>query len=173
MHRHATCVLWLCGMRFSQLLVHCHLTCTGAGIATSSKPLSQKRSLEDLMSGGPVSGTGPSAALGSSSDTVSIGFGSGSGSLPSTGFGGSAFRPSSSPWPPAPAGAKKQKTGLTEQSSNATANAQLCAVAPATQAAAAEGRSDKAASGAALPAFLQPANVTTAYGKEASSAHKG
>ena len=160
-------------MKVSQLLVDCHLTCAGAGIATSSKPLPQKRSLEDLMSGGPVSGTDSLAAFGSSG-TVSIGFGSGSGSsLTSTGFGGSALRPSNSPWPPATAGAKKQKTGLTEQSSNATASGQSCAAAPASQISAAQARPDKAASAAALPAFLQPANVTAAYGKQASSPHKG
>ena len=123
------------------------------------------------MSGGPVHGTDTPAAFGSSTSTVSIGFGSGS--LPVTGLGGSAIRPSSSPWPPAPAGAKKQKTGLTEKSSNATGSRQSCAVAPASQTVALEGSLDKTASASALPAFLQPANVTAAYGKEASSTHKG
>ena len=125
------------------------------------------------MSGGLVSGTALPAAFGSSSGTVSIGFGSGSGSHPATGFAGSALRPSNSPWPPAPAGVKKQKTGLTEKSSSATANGQSCAVMPASQTSMVEDSSDKAATVAALPAFLQPANVTAAYGKEASSAQKG
>ena len=125
------------------------------------------------MSGGPVSGTARPAAFGSSSSTGTVSIGFGSGSHSATGFGGSALRPVSSPWPPAPAGAKKQKTGLTEKSSNATASGQSCAVAPASQTVATEGVSGKTASAAALPAFLQPANVTAAYGKEASPTHKG
>ena len=121
------------------------------------------------MSGGPVSSTDPSSAFGSSSGTVSVGFGSGS--LPVTGFGGSALRPANSPWPPASFGVKKQKTGLTEKSSNATASGQSCAVGnvPDRQTSATEGSSDKTASVAVLPAFLRPANVTAAYGNESSA----
>lgn len=125
------------------------------------------------MSGGPVSSTGASAAFGSSSGTVSIGFGGGS--LPATGFGGNVLGTANSPWPPAPAGAKKQKTGLAEKSNNAAATGQVCAVGTVSdnQTAVLEGSSDKTASAAAsasrLPAFLQPANVTAAYANETTS----
>lgn len=111
------------------------------------------------MSGGPVSSTGASSIFGSSSGTVSTGFGGSS--VPATGLGGNIPGASNSPWLPAPAGAKKQKTELAEKSSNA---------APINvsdnQTTVLIGSSDKTMSAAALPAFLQPANVTAAYGNE-------
>lgn len=118
------------------------------------------------MSGGPVSSTGASPAFGSSNGTVSIGFGEAS--LPATGFGGNILGASNSPWPPAPAAAKKQKTGLAEKSSNAAAaSEQVCSGgAVSGQTTVLEGSSDTSVSAAALPAFLQPANVTAAYGNE-------
>ncbi|KAL3135061.1 hypothetical protein ABBQ32_008006 [Trebouxia sp. C0010 RCD-2024] len=140
-----------------------------AGGTNLSKPVPQKRSLEDLMSGGPVSSTGALPAFGSSNGTVSIGF-SGA-SLPATGFDGNILGASNSPWPPAPAAAKKQKTGLAEKSSNAApASGQVCAGAVSVgHTTVLEGSSDTSASAAALPAFLQPASVTAAYGNETMS----
>lgn len=113
----------------------------------------QKRSLEDLMSGGATSGFG-----GNISGTTSIGFGSSSSGVASSGIGANAPLSFSSPWPPAPAAAaaaKRQKTGLTEKSTNDMASEQAGIKNPGVQ--------NK------LPAFLQPANVAAAYGNTSSS----
>jgi len=104
------------------------------------------------MSGGATSGFGSNT-----SGATSIGFGSSSGTA-SPGFGATALRPANSPWPPVPAAAaaaKRQKTGLTEKSTNDMASEQA-------------GVKDSGVQNK-LPAFLQPANVAAAYGSTSSS----
>ncbi len=105
------------------------------------------------MSGGATTGFGSNT-----NGTTSIGFGSSSSSgTASSGVGATALRPANSPWPPAPtaAAAKRQKTGLTEKSTNDMASEQA-------------GVKDSGVQNK-LPAFLQPANVAAAYGSTSSS----
>ena len=128
--------------------------CLTAGPSALPAPVAapQKRSLEDLMSGGATTGFGSNT-----SGTTSIGFGSNSCGTAGSGFGATALRPTNSPWPPAPtaAAAKRQKTGLTEKSTNYMASEQA-------------GVKDSGVQNK-LPAFLQPANVAAAYGSTSSS----
>ena len=102
------------------------------------------------MSGGATSGFGTNT-----SGTTSIGFGSSSSGTASSGFGAAALRPA----PAAAAAAKRQKTGLTEKSTNDMASEQAGVKDPGVQ--------NK------LPAFLQPANVAAAYGSTSSSKAAG
>lgn len=129
------------------------LTSGSAGPSALPAPVAapQKRSLEDLMSGGATTGFGSNTG-----GTTSIGFGSSSTANP--GFGVTALRPANSPWPLVPAvaaAAKRQKTGLTEKSTNDMASEQA-------------GVKDSGVQNK-LPAFLQPANVAAAYGSTSSS----
>jgi len=130
--------------------------CLTAGPSALPAPVAapQKRSLEDLMSGGATTGFGSIT-----SGRTSIGFGSNSSGTAGSGFGATALRPTNSPWPPAPtaaaAAAKRQKTGLTEKSTNDMASEQA-------------GVKDSGVQNK-LPAFLQPANVAAAYGSTSSS----
>lgn len=126
------------------------ISCVGPSALPAPVAAPQKRSLEDLMSGGATSGFGINT-----SGTTSIGFGSSGTASP--GFGATALRPSNSPWPPAPtaAPAKRQKTELTEKSTNDMASEQAGVKESGVQ--------NK------LPAFLQPANVAAAYGSTSSS----
>ena len=128
----------------------------------------QKRSLEDLMNGGAVSGAQSSSMFGSSNGITSIGFGSSSSSNKDTnniGFGADSIDKhqmpvqhiANSPWAAAAAVSKKPKTELTEKSTNTViSNATLASAKPA-------------AATTTLPAFLQPANVTATYGAQAAS----
>ena len=103
------------------------------------------------MSGGATTGFGSNTG-----GTTSIGFGSSITAYP--GFGATALRPANSPWAQVPAiaaAAKRQKTGLTEKSTNDMASEQA-------------GVEDSGVQNK-LPAFLQPANVAAAYGSTSSS----
>lgn len=140
-----------------------------AGTTSQHKPLPQKRSLEDLMGGGPVSATGALPVFTRSNPSSSMGFdGNSSGT---TGAVATALQTSNSPWPHIPAGLKKQKTGLAEQSQNAAASGQLPVSASMTSAAQtdAQGKIGNAANKSALPAFLQPSSVSATYGSESAN----
>ncbi|DBA78663.1 hypothetical protein WJX77_011361 [Trebouxia sp. C0004] len=122
----------------------------GPSVLPAPVAATQKRSLEELISGGATSGFGSNTG-----GTTSKGFASSGTASP--GFGATALRPSNSPWPPAltaAAAAKRQKTELTEES-NGMASEQAGVNNP--------GVPNK------LPAFLQPANVAAAYGSTSSS----
>ena len=129
-------------------------SCVSAGPSALPAPVAaQKRSLEDLMSGGATSGFGSNT-----SGTTSIGFGSSSSGATRPGSGAAALRTFNNPWPPAPtaaAAAKRQKTELTEKSTNDMASEQA-------------GVKDSGVQNK-LPAFLQPANVAATYGSTPSS----
>ena len=141
-------------------------SCLNAGPSTvpPARAGPQKRSLEDLMNGGAVNGAEPASGFGSSVSTTSIGFGSSASSVTtSIGFGSSAsgssqmppLRASNAPWPPVPSVSKRLKTEFAEKSTNSktTEQGQAAAVkAPAAK--------------PALPAFLQPGNVTATYGAQ-------
>ena len=129
-------------------------SCVSAGPSALPAPVAaQKRSLEDLMSGGATSGFGSNT-----SGTTSIGFGSSSSGATRPGFGAAALRTFNNPWPPAPtaaAAAKRQKTELTEKSTNGMASEQA-------------GVKDSGVQNKPS-AFLQPANVAATYGSTPSS----
>lgn len=114
----------------------------GPGTLPGVKTGSQKRSLEDLMSGGAVNSAGTHTVFGGSSTT-------------SIGFGAAALQPCKSPWPTAPAASKKQKTELMEQSANSMAAEQAGAKLPVEQ--------------VKLPVFLQAASVAATYGAHTTS----
>ena len=135
-----------------------------AGASNQHKPLPQKRSLEDLMSGGPVSASAALPLFPSSNASSSMGFSSGSSAT--AGPVGTALQPSNSPWPLGSGGVKKQKAGLAEQSQNGAASGQPLASASSTgdAHADAQGKLRNAANKTALPAFLQPSSVTATYG---------
>ena len=142
----------------------CHST-AGPSTAPPARAGPQKRSLEELMNGGAVNGAEASTGFGSSAGTTSIGFGSSaSAGTTSTGFGSSAsgssqippLRSSNTPWPPAPSLSKRPKTEFAEKSTNSN-QAEQAQSAAATKTPAAKH---------ALPAFLQPANVTATYGAQ-------
>lgn len=121
----------------------------GSHAGQASRPAAQKRSFEDLMSGG--GGLGSSSSN-NSNGTTTFGFGQSS-SAPTL----AAFATAQKPWSQQPFELKKHKTGLGEASVNGSAGQQNTG---AGISAAMQDPKTKPA----LPAFLQAAQVAETYG---------